>query len=287
LNFLQFLTQSNYEDHFHCFGCGAHGDVFDWLMMTRRISFPEAVQRLSENRPSGSSYQHPRPKPKTAPDAHRSNLDVALRCWNEGVDPTGTIIEAYLASRGGLTIPSGAPIRFHPRCQRGRRDLPGGPEFWPAMLSLMTEPVTGEPVGLHRTYLLPDGSGKAPTTMRGRSVLTSRMIIDTWGIVRLAPDDAIGRALGIAEGIENALTAMQIIAWGPVWAVGTQACLRKFPLLSWIEALTIFADADDSGVGLDAARNCAKRWYAAGREARVQVPPEGQDWNSAARQLSP
>jgi DNA primase len=55
-----------YEDHFHCFGCGAHGDVFDWLMVTRRISFPEAVQRLSENRLSGSLYQHPRSKPNTA-----------------------------------------------------------------------------------------------------------------------------------------------------------------------------------------------------------------------------
>src|SRR3954462_11387033 len=52
-----------YEDHFHCFGCGAQGDVFDWLMATRRISFPEAVQRLSENRLSGSLCQHPRPKP--------------------------------------------------------------------------------------------------------------------------------------------------------------------------------------------------------------------------------
>src|SRR5690242_448727 len=45
------------EDHYRCFGCGAHGDVIKWLMATRRISFPQAVQRLSENRLSGSLYQ--------------------------------------------------------------------------------------------------------------------------------------------------------------------------------------------------------------------------------------
>ena len=37
------------------------------------------------------------------------------------------MIETYLHNRGGLSVPKGAPIRFHPRCQRGARDLPGGP----------------------------------------------------------------------------------------------------------------------------------------------------------------
>ena len=28
---------------FHCFGCGAHGDVIGFLMRTENLSFPEAV----------------------------------------------------------------------------------------------------------------------------------------------------------------------------------------------------------------------------------------------------
>jgi hypothetical protein len=82
--------------------------------------------------------------------AQSSTTDVFLRCWNQGVDPAGTIVETYLRSRGGLTVPHGAPIRFHPRCQRGPLNLPGGPAYGPAMLALMTDPLTGQPVGVHR-----------------------------------------------------------------------------------------------------------------------------------------
>jgi DNA primase len=36
-----------YPDHYHCFGCGAHGDVFDWLARVCDLTFPEAVRRLA------------------------------------------------------------------------------------------------------------------------------------------------------------------------------------------------------------------------------------------------
>jgi putative DNA primase/helicase len=153
------------------------------------------------------------------------------------------------------------------------------------MLALMTDPITGQPVGLHRTYLRPDGSAKAPATERNGTVLTSKRILGRWGVVRLVPDAHVGRALGIAEGLENALTASQLIGLGPVWAAGTQNQIARFPLLPAIEALTIFADADDSGVGLAAAHACADRWDAAGREVRIYRPRAGEDWNDAAQRL--
>jgi hypothetical protein len=275
-----------YADHYYCFGCGRHGDVIDWLMATRRMTFLEVARLLADGRrPDRVDYQPLRaPSPRQAPRS--PTADVFLRCWNEGLDTAGTPVQTYLRNRGGLMVPKGAPIRFHPRCQRGGRHLPGGSEYWAAMLALMTDPVTGQPVGVHRTYLLPDGSAKAPTTMLGDAVLKPRMILGTWGVARLAPDEDVGRALGIAEGIENALTAMQLIGWGPTWAVGTQDGIKNLPVLPWIEAVTIFADADDSGVGLIAARRCADRWVSAGREATIHVPPVGQDWNDAAQWLA-
>ncbi|MBX6374720.1 MAG: DNA primase, partial [Acetobacteraceae bacterium] len=36
-----------YEDHFHCFGCGAHGDAVSFVMRAEGASFPEAVERLA------------------------------------------------------------------------------------------------------------------------------------------------------------------------------------------------------------------------------------------------
>lgn len=36
-----------YDDHYHCFGCGAHGSAIDFVMETEGLSFPEAVERLA------------------------------------------------------------------------------------------------------------------------------------------------------------------------------------------------------------------------------------------------
>lgn len=270
-----------YGDHFHCFGCGAHGDVFAWLMQAHRMTFPQAVQLLAA--PSGE-YRTIAPAPACGPKPG-ATTGLFMRCWEQGRDPAGTLVETYLDCRGGLRIPDGAPIRFHPRCQRGPRELAGGPEFWPAMLALMTDPVTGAPVGVHRTYLQHDGRAKAPVTVRGDVELKAKRIMGTWGVVRLFPDEEIGCGLGIAEGIENALTAAQIIGWGLVWAAGNRDALAKFPPLLGIDFISIFADADDSGVGIQAAQACAERWTLSGREALIHIPPVGTDWNDATRKV--
>ena len=36
-----------YDDHYHCFGCGAHGSAIDFLMNVEGMSFPESVERLA------------------------------------------------------------------------------------------------------------------------------------------------------------------------------------------------------------------------------------------------
>lgn len=42
-----------YDRDFHCHACGAHGDIFDFIMMMEGISFKEAFQSL------GGEYQKP------------------------------------------------------------------------------------------------------------------------------------------------------------------------------------------------------------------------------------
>src|ERR1700722_8901511 len=36
------------DTHYHCFGCGAHGDAIQFLMTHLRMSFVEAVESLAE-----------------------------------------------------------------------------------------------------------------------------------------------------------------------------------------------------------------------------------------------
>jgi hypothetical protein len=194
---------------------------------------------------------------------------VALgrRFWNEAKDPLGTPVEAYLASRG-LALPPDAPLRFHPACARGAERLP-------AMLALMTDPVTGEPCGVHRTFLAPEGRGKASGQ--------AKMMLGRAGVIRLVPDEDVTHGLGLAEGIETALSVMQVYGWRPVWAATSAGAIASFPVLPGIECITVFSDNDESGAGLKAANKCYKRWVSAGVEfANIPCPRTG-DWNDMAR----
>ncbi|MEK7340533.1 MAG: CHC2 zinc finger domain-containing protein, partial [Verrucomicrobiota bacterium] len=42
-----FMIQKG-SSHYHCFGCGAHGDAISFLMTHIRMSFTEAVESLAE-----------------------------------------------------------------------------------------------------------------------------------------------------------------------------------------------------------------------------------------------
>ncbi len=48
-----------YDDHFHCFGCGAHGDAISFLMRAEGAAFPEVVERLAGE----AGIEVPKPTP--------------------------------------------------------------------------------------------------------------------------------------------------------------------------------------------------------------------------------
>jgi CHC2 zinc finger len=201
------------DGHWHCFGCGAHGDAVTWLMRVRGLSFPDALAYLGatpiEGRPQQPAY--------IATPTASPTRDAAIRCWTEAIPARGTLVETYLASRG-LSLPDDPPIRFHPECQRGPRDTTGTVTFAPAMICLLVDPVTAKPTGVHRTYLTATGS-KAPAIRHNGRVMPSKSIFGNWGCIRLAPPNETRRTLGIAEGLENALSAHALgWDWGPIWA---------------------------------------------------------------------
>jgi hypothetical protein len=146
----------------------------------------------------------------------------------------------------------------------------------PALIGLVTDALTGEPMSLHRTWILASGS-KAP-------IATPRLLlkdhVKSGGVIRLWPG-AGSKSLGIAEGIETALT----LAWAmtPVWSCIDAGNLAAFPLIDGIEELVIAADTDK--VGLAAAATCTDRWKRAGRRVRVLTAEQaGQDLNDEVRQ---
>ncbi|TCZ61346.1 DNA primase [Roseicella aquatilis] len=80
-----------YDDHFHCFGCGAHGDAITFLMRAEGASFPEAVERLAGE----AGMEVPKPTPQAAARERRAR------------DLYGVLAAAEAAYRRRLFLPEG------------------------------------------------------------------------------------------------------------------------------------------------------------------------------------
>ena len=163
--------------------------------------------------------------------------------------------------------PPDGDLRWHPALTHKPSGMVG-----PALVALVTDAVTREPITLHRTWVCADGT-KAPLD-------PPRMLLGghrkQGGVVRLWPDEAAALGLGIGEGIETALSMAR--HYTPVWSAIDAGNLGALPVLAGIETLVIGADHD--AAGLDAATVCADRWAAAGVEVHVIAPErEGADWN--------
>ncbi len=87
---------------YHCFGCEAHGSVFDFVMQTRSMTFPQAVEELA--RLAGmklpTSGAGGRSKEQQAHyDALSSALNEAQRFFRESLR-SSSFTQRYLESRG-------------------------------------------------------------------------------------------------------------------------------------------------------------------------------------------
>ena len=176
-------------------------------------------------------------------------------------DPVGR----YLARRG-YAGPIPPALRHLPDA----RHRPTGTR-WPALLAAVTREPTAALVAVHRTFLRPDGAGKAP-------VAPARMTLGptAGGAVRLA---AAGEHLAVTEGIETGLAVLAATGV-PTWAALSAGGIRTLllPPLPLAAQLTVCADHDP--VGLAAARDAAARWHREGRRVRLAVPPApGTDFN--------
>jgi DNA primase len=90
---------------FHCFGCGAGGDVFKFVMLIESLTFPEALRRVAE-RAGVKLRESDLPEAMDAQARERAVLhkihDAAARFYAEQISGTaeGRAARAYLADRG-------------------------------------------------------------------------------------------------------------------------------------------------------------------------------------------
>ncbi|NTJ06947.1 DUF7146 domain-containing protein [Rhizobium lusitanum] len=251
---------------------GEHGDLLDVIREScGLIDFADVVDEarsfLSMPRPESA----PEKKQPSTP-APSGTAEAARRLFAISKPISSTPVETYFRTRGITALHGTGNLRFHPRCYY-RPDDDGPTEIWPAMIATVTD-LSGRITGVHRTWLTPDGSGKAP--------------IDT---PRKAMGDLLGHAVrfGIAgdvmaagEGIETVLSARQAIPTMAMAAALSSAHLAAILFPDTLRRLYILRDNDPAG---DGARNSLIEWAdAAGIEA-ITLSPRLKDFNDDLRQF--
>jgi hypothetical protein len=233
--------------------CKKHGCAFRDILAAAGIA-PGGYQ------PPDLAMMAQREAERRAEVARREAQARAL--WNEAQSIHGTAAEIYLRGRA-ITCPLPASLRFHPEAWHG----PTARRI-PAMVALVQG---GEGFAVHRTFLRPDGTGKAdvdpPKAMLGHVA---------GGAVVLAEGPA---RLAVAEGIETALSLLCGFLDGPatIWAALSTSGLRGLRLPAHPARLTLAPDGDDAG--RTAAFALAERAHALGWAVGILDPGTGADFN--------
>lgn len=244
-----------------CGQCGA-GDGFKLAMGYTGKGFQE-VARMIDGMVGNLTPETPKQ------DMTAETRRDLLRNTYKATRPVeaGDLVHRYLASRKVDELVYPDALRFAPSL----RDGDGGVR--PAMVAMVTGP-DGQAVSMHRTFLKPDGSGKAEMSSP-RKMMPGEL--PEGACVRLS--DYTGGCLGIAEGIETAMGASGLFDI-PVWAALNSAMLKKWLPPEGCDEVAVFGDNDPKFGGQAAAWALAHRLAIKGVAVTVHIPPAtGKDWN--------
>jgi hypothetical protein len=189
----------------------------------------------------------------------------AIEIWGKASRATGSIVERYLQARG-IKLESPPSLR-----------LSGGHYLdryqFPAMVAAVQAP-DRRTIAVQTTLIDPRGDRKAQVRMPRKT--TGAL---GWGAVRLA---AATDKLGLAEGVETALSAMRLTGI-PTWACLGACRMHRVWVPDEVQELHLFGDNDDPG------RDAVERTAHAHRHRRVVVhfPPDRfPDWNDMLTEVS-
>lgn len=208
--------------------------------------------------------------PIEAPRREETASRNAQRLWREAEALAGSPAATYLASRA-ITVMS-SDLRFHPRMPLGPK---GSVRFLPAMVAAVRN--DAEILALHRTFLDPETGRLAGFDQPKRALGASGS-----GAVRLAFPR--GGRLGLAEGIETGLSALQLFGI-PCWATLGNERFGLVTIPESVRELHLFVD-NDAGGRLAEERAC-EAYAREGRRIVTRRPDcIDEDWNDVLMRRS-
>ena len=251
-----------------------HGDLLDVIREALGLA---DFKDVAEEARRFLALPHPEPESTRMPTGSTSSSapgspEASRRLFAMAQPICGTLAETYLRGRAITSLSGTAALRFHPRCYY-RPDDHSPTDIRPALVAAVTD-LSGQQTGAHRTWLAPDGSGKAPVETPRRAMG------DLLGhAVRFGTADEV---LAAGEGIETVLSPRQVLPRMPMLAALSAAHLAAilFPLS--LRRLYVVRDRDPAGDG--ARDGLVARAASLGIEAMSLTPREG-DFNDDLRRF--
>lgn len=239
-----------------CNHCGA-GDGPEMVKRLNNVDFKGAAKMVEKV--VGSVPRMPPPRPTPA-----ATLDELVRTWHRSeAIVSGSPAGRYLLSRCGLKA---FPIQL-------REIFNGIPEMIAKVCN-----GAGAGISLHRTFLTPEGT-KANGVGRSARKLMPGSLPDSVAIrLSLITDDDVPKVLGVAEGIETALSVRQMFGI-QCWSLINSVMMAKWNPPEGVEKIIIYGDNDVSFTGQAAAYKLAYRLCAKVGEVEVKIPDRLGDWN--------
>lgn len=288
-----FQELANGDYSFYC-RSGAYGSVIDLIMHQHpgwdyKQTACEIRKVIGGHIVSVPAPERPRASPK--PERDKKSVQGTLRRAWSGTEKgrQGDLLDQYLHYRGLILPAIPDVLRLHGGLgyyveTEGAEKSPFRKlGTFPAMLALVTGP-DDKPKSIHRTYLSPDGKGKAkiisPYTGEFLDAKKSMSVVKGGTIRLFEPKDGV---IAIAEGIE---TALAVYLWTglPAWAAISAPNMKSIVLPPGIHTVHIFSDHDlpdqhGHRAGQEAAAELAKRLKQEGRTGKVHIPKKpGADY---------
>jgi Toprim domain len=251
---------------------GDHGDLLDLIARNRRLDRVRDVLDEARSFLRLPREEYPSDRSAQQTSAPNRSPESARRLFANSRPIAGTIAEAYLRRRGITNPHDNTGLRFHPRCYY-RPDADAPTETWPALIAAVTD-LNGTITGVHRTWLDPSGSDKAPVDSPRRAMGHLRGQGVRFGVAH--------DVMAAGEGIETMLSLRCVMPTMPMIAALSAANLAAILFPVTLHRLYIARDADPAGDGAKAS--LIDRATEAGIEA-ISLSPTLEDFNEDLREL--
>lgn len=225
---------------------------------------------------------------------HKAGLAVNEFAKADAPSHHKTPIEAYLLSRGVVLPNDCISVRYRKAWYfEGKTSR--------AMMALMSDPITLEPLGIHFTSLdfekrVRRWHGAKINKWLDNNALMQRSfaankndrLCERHGVIMLSPSRAVKASgvLGIGEGIETTLSLRRLSGYEnlSIWAAGDSGNLAKFEPPPYVKHLIIAVDNDDAGI------NATQELLARCQKLGVQIttimhPDKSKDLNDLITEL--